>query len=359
MTKERKKLGRKSIARIFFYILFLGLLLLMWMMLRPIIHSFLFGAIIAGSFYPFFSRLSKIRVFTRNGASIIATLLIVLIVFIPSIFIIFALSKESLALYNNAREFFQSESFTSLFTPDNRLYAMVSAALSDAGIETDLNVIRADLITYAQQFSGYILNMVNSWISNIIDFLFSFVIMILVIYTLFSRGEALKSFIFKLSPLPDEEEELLLKNFNQMNHVTIVCNGAGGLIQGILAGAGFWAAGIPSVILWTVVMSVLAFIPLLGISIVYVPAVIYLAVIGKTAEAVILFIYCTAVALIVENWFKPWFIGQRVKINSLFILFCIIGGLAYFGVAGIFYGPIIGITFLTLVQLYHERYLES
>ena len=143
-----------------------------------------------------------------------------------------------------------------------------------------------------------------------------------------------------------------------MNYVTIVCNGLGGIIQGVLAGIGFWIAGIPSIILWTVVMTFLAFIPLLGISIVYVPAVIYIFLKGKTAAAVILFIYCTAVALIVENWFKPRFIGQRIKINSLFVLFCIIGGMSYFGIPGIFYGPIIGIVFLTLVELYHAHYLK-
>jgi predicted PurR-regulated permease PerM len=65
------------------------------------------------------------------------------------------------------------------------------------------------------------------------------------------------------------------------------------------------------------------------------------------------------VALIIENWFKPWFIGQRIKINSLFVLFCIIGGISYFGIPGIFYGPIIGIVFLTLVDLYHAHYLKA
>ena len=65
------------------------------------------------------------------------------------------------------------------------------------------------------------------------------------------------------------------------------------------------------------------------------------------------------VALLVENWFKPLFIGQRIKINSLFVLFCIIGGMSYFGIAGIFYGPLAGTVFLTLVQLYQEKYPDA
>ncbi len=352
-------MNQVSTARIFFYIVFIALLLLFGFMMKPIIHSIIFGAIICGSFYPLFMRIFSIPRVSRNTASIITTVIIVLIVFIPSIFVILALSKESVTLYNTAREFFFSEEFSGLLTPENRFYATVTELFAEAGIEWDINSLRAGFISYAQELSGYILKIVNSWISNVLGFLFDFIIMLLIIFSLFSQGDKLKAFIFKLSPLPDDEEELLLKNFNQMNYVTIVCNGLGGLIQGVLAGIAFWIAGIPSVVLWTVIMTFLAFIPLVGISIVYIPAVIFLAATGKTWTAIILFIWCTAVSLIVENWFKPRFIGQRIKVNSLFILFCIIGGMSFFGVQGIFYGPIIGIVFLTLVELYYKNYLDN
>lgn len=352
-------MSQSSVAKIFFYIVFIILMLLMWMMIKPLFHSFLFGAILAGCFYPLFLHVRNLPKISGNTAAIIITLLIVVLVFIPSVFILIALSKESIALYNNTRDLFMSESFTGLFSADSSAYMAVTSFLEEMGVNTDISRLKGELLNYAQLFSGYILKTVNSWISNIISFLFSFIIMILVIYALFSQGDKLKTFLLKLSPLPDEQEELLLKNFNQMNYVTIVCNGLGGIIQGVLAGIGFWIAGIPSIVLWTVVMTFLAFIPLLGISIVYVPAVIYLFLKGKTVAAIVIFVYCSAVALIVENWFKPWFIGQRIKMNSLFVLFCIIGGMSYFGIPGIFYGPIIGIVFLTLVDLYHAHYLNA
>ena len=150
-----------------------------------------------------------------------------------------------------------------------------------------------------------------------------------------------------------------MEKFNQMNFVTLVCNGLGGLIQGILAGIGFWFAGIKLIVLWTTIMIILAFIPLLGISIIYIPACIYLAVTGKTITSIALFIYCTLVALVTENWFKPLFIGKRIEISPLLVLFTIIGGMSVFGVGGIFYGPVIAILFLTMVELYHSFYSED
>ncbi len=343
----------------FVFILLIASMILMAMMTKPLIHSFLFGAILAGSFYPLFSRFERAKGFNRNKAAIITTLTITIIIIIPSFFILKALSKESLVLYNNTRDLFLSDDFTRLLTTENRAYQTAAAFLEDAGVELDITFLKADILTYTQKLTGYILSVVNNLIPDIIDFFFRFIIMVLVIYSLFSQGDRLKAFIGKLSPLPEDQENLLLHNFNQMNYVTIVCNGLGGVLQGVLAGIGFWLAGVPSVVLWTVIMTFLAFIPLLGISIVFVPAVIYLAFTGKTLSAVILFIYCFLIALLVENWFKPIFIGQRIKINSLFVLFCIIGGMSYFGIAGIFYGPLIGIVFLTLVQLYQEKYPKA
>ena len=348
-----------SNSNTFFFIVFISFIALMAFMMKPIFNSILFGAIIAGFFYPLFSRIEKFPKISRNIAAILTTVLVIFVVFIPSVFIILALSKESIVLYNNAREFFMSEQFRDLFKPENETYQMVTAFLAELGIEADITKLRTGIIAYLQQFSGFIIETVNSVISNILSFLFQFVIMLLVIYSLFSQGEKLKKFLMKLSPLTDEEEELLLDNFNQMNYVTIVCNGIGGIMQGVLAGIGFWLAGVPSAILWTVVMAVLAFIPLVGISLVTIPTAIIIAVSGNIVTAVILLVYCFAVSLTVENVFKPRFIGQRVRINPLFILFCIIGGITFFGVPGIFYGPIIGIVFLTLVQLYHEHYKNS
>ena len=106
-------------------------------------------------------------------------------------------------------------------------------------------------------------------------------------------------------------------------------------------------------------MIVLAFIPLVGISIVYIPVCIYLLIIGNFVSAIVLLIYCTTVSLIVENWFKSIFVGNRAEIHSTLIFLSIVGGLVVFGIPGIFYGPLIISIFLTFVDLYHKRYNEA
>ena len=210
--------------------------------------------------------------------------------------------------------------------------------------------------TRAKTTSTYLLDTVNSWVANLLSFMLQFVVMMVVIFGILSEGKKVKAFVLDISPLPRDEEELVFEKFNQMNFVTLVGNGIGGLIQGGLAGIAFWFAGIESVFLWTTSMVVLAFIPMVGMSVIYVPASIYLWFAGKTVGATVVLIFCSLVALVVEQWFKPKFVGKRVSIHSVLVFLAILGGMTVFGFLGIFYGPLIMSIFLTFVDLYKKRY---
>ena len=85
---------------------------------------------------------------------------------------------------------------------------------------------------------------------------------------------------------------------------------------------------------------------------------IYLLIIGKWGWAIVIFVGCNVISLVVENVYKPKFIGKRLQIDSLLLLFGIIGGLSYFGALGIFYGPIIITMFLTFVQFGEEAFTK-
>ena len=83
-------------------------------------------------------------------------------------------------------------------------------------------------------------------------------------------------------------------------------------------------------VLWTAIMSVLAFIPIIGMSFIFIPTTIYLFIVGKWGWALVVFIGCNIISLVVENVYKPKFIGKKLQIDSLLLLFGIIGGLSYF-----------------------------
>jgi predicted PurR-regulated permease PerM len=282
-----------------------------------------------------------------------------LLLVIPLIYIVFQISKEGVNLYANIRQGLSLEQVQDFFFGNGALARFISDMAGILGIEIDLKEVYQALLMKAQSYSGKLLGSVNAMISDTLNFFFQFLIMILALFTLFVEGEKLKAFIFKLSPLPDEQEQIILEKFSQMNFVTLICNGIGGLIQGGLAGVGMAIAGFSSIFLWSTVMVLLAFIPLVGISIITIPASIYLLLTGKVAAGITFFIFTTVIALVVENWFKPKFMGSKIQVNSLLLLFYIIAGMGSFGMAGIFYGPIVCILFLTMVDLFETHYVEK
>jgi predicted PurR-regulated permease PerM len=348
-----------NLAQLFFGVVFTLLLILNWILFKSIIHPLIFGAIMAGSFAPMNKRIREKLGNREQLSAILTCIVILLVVILPCVYIMVQLSKESIELYLSIKDGLPRESVKNFLFGNGTAANMLSSLTGFFNIEISMSEIEAKVLSIVQGASGQMFTFINGIFSNIISFAFNFILIFLTTYSLLLDGPRLKEYMLKLSPLPDEQEIKIVEIFNQMNYVTLVCNGVGGVIQGLLAAIAFWIVGISNIFLWFVLMVILAFIPLLGISVITIPASVYLILIGQTTAGVTLFIWCALVGLIVENWFKPKFIGKRIQINSMLVLFYIIGGMAVFGMAGIFYGPLICVIFMTIVEIYHENYATN
>jgi predicted PurR-regulated permease PerM len=352
-------MNRKNIEIIFFIIVFSIIFYFLFHLFSPLFAPIIFGAILAGSLAPMNRFFVQKKSLSPSLSALICSLLCTVAILVPLILVLIRISKEGLNLYDSLGYLLEEQGIRDFYESDHIICVTFRHALENLGINTQWEEIKNFILEFSKSTSASALEKINKFIGNIFSFLFNFSITILTMYAFLAEGKTLKKYIFTLSPLSADDEELLLKRFNQMNYVSLVCNGVGGIIQGGLAGILFYILGVSSPLLWTFVMIVLAFIPLLGISIITVPVSIYFMITGKVVSGVFLLVTSSLIALWVENWFKPKFIGQRIKINSLFVLFTIIAGMSVYGVAGVFYGPIIGILFLTIATIYQERYVAS
>jgi predicted PurR-regulated permease PerM len=353
MVKENK------FETYYFLLIFLVVIVLNLFLLAPLYHAIVFAGILAGTFYPLFKFLNEKKNLSKELSSSITTGVILLFIIVPLVYLMLQISKEAISLYTIIKEAISQQSMQDFIYGDGAFATMIQKTLTSLDIEVTKEQIVTRLLSRIKDISGIVLKSVNGMIGDTLTMLFQFFIMIIVTYTFFLKGDVLKKTLFKVSPLPSTDEQTVLDKFNQMNYVTMVGNGVGGLIQGAFAGIVFWIAGLSSVFLWTTVMIILAFIPLVGISLVTIPATIYLFVTGKTAMAIFLIISTNVVSLLVENWFKPKFIGQKVKIDGTLVFIYIIAGMGIFGMAGIFYGPLICIVFMTTIEIYLKNYLPK
>jgi predicted PurR-regulated permease PerM len=102
----------------------------------------------------------------------------------------------------------------------------------------------------------------------------------------------------------------------------------------------------------------LAFLPIVGIGAVFIPAAIFLFLQGRPAAGVFFLIFYIILSGSIEYLFKPRLVGQRVRMHTLVVFLSIIGGLKLFGILGIIYGPLVVMAFLTLAEIYQASYQQ-
>lgn len=341
-------MGVKYFLLVFFIsIFFLGKIL--WPFWSILVLSFL----LSNLFRPIYILLSG--KLPPSLASVLTCLLIIAIVFIPLLFFTLALTDEALSLYHWGRDSrvglkLQLLIQESPFLENFRQY------LSEVGFDFKPSQV-TDSLSYLAKMGGlFLYNQVSNWAANILQFVVLFFMMILVIFFLLIDQTRLVQFIIKLSPLPDDEDRLLLEKFEEIASAILKGNGICGVIQGVLGGAMFSILGLNSPILWGGVMAILAFLPIFGIGLIMIPAAIILAINDKIGQGLFLFVFYLVLSLAMEYIFKPKLVGDQVKMHTLLVFLSIIGGLNVYGVLGIIYGPLIVTAFLTLSEIYFNKY---
>lgn len=188
--------------------------------------------------------------------------------------------------------------------------------------------------------------------------LFQLVGLILVFYMLFfllrDRHWALKS-ITSLSPLTKVEMDRLFNQVGDTIHAIVYGTFAIAVLQGTLGGLMFWWLGLPAPFLWGLVMSFLAIVPMLGASIVWAPAALFLALEGNWGSALILTFWGMLVVGTIDNILRPIFVGNRLKLHTILIFISVIGGLLKFGPAGLILGPVTLAVTIALLEIWFKR----
>lgn len=112
------------------------------------------------------------------------------------------------------------------------------------------------------------------------------------------------------------------------------------LAQGLLAGLGYWGAGITTPVLLGAVTALIALIPF-GTPVVWGGAAAWLLLTGQTWEGIGLALWGVLVVSWVDNLIRPIVISQATRIPFLIVMFGVLGGVTTFGLIGLFVGPVI------------------
>jgi len=157
------------------------------------------------------------------------------------------------------------------------------------------------------------------------------------------------------SPLTEAEMNRLVERVGDTIYATLYGTLAVSSLQGFLGGLMFWWLGLSSPFFWGVVMALLAVVPVLGAFIVWVPAVLFLAVEGALGKALILTLWGIFIVGTIDNLLRPILVGKRLRLHTVVTFMSVVGGLLLFGPAGLVLGPVVLTVTIGLFRIWRKR----
>lgn len=334
-------IDEKSFNKIASTVLIAVLVILTFLILRPILISSIFGLILAFIFYPLYKKFLSWTKNTNLSASLACVILLAIII-LPLLFFISILVKQTFEIYT----FIQGTDF---LTP---IYDAINKFFSSPELSKDLIVA---LNTFTSRIASSFLSEFTDILLSSPIILLQFLIILFVFFFGLRDGEKLVAYIQSLSPLSKETEKKMFQQFKDITYSVIYGNILIGIIHGLVTGAALFILKIPNALVLTLIAIFFSVLPIfVGPWLVWVPVDIYLFSIGRTTSAIILLIYGLVFISWIDNILRPLIVSKRTKINSAVILVSMLGGLFVFGVLGLIIGPLVISYLLLILESYRK-----
>lgn len=187
-------------------------------------------------------------------------------------------------------------------------------------------------------------------VGTILESLVHFAFMLIVLYYFFKFGEDIVAWFRRILPFKAEQEKRFLTHMSNVVRGTMMGMLVTVLLQGFLAGIGFWILGFPSPLVWAVLTAFAALVPAVGAALIWAPTAVYLFCAGQLTAGIVMALWGIVVLGVVDNVVKPLIIQGKVRLHSAIILFSIMGGIPVFGVAGFVLGPLVVSVAIALLE---------
>ncbi len=327
---------------IFFMILTAGVSALVFFIFKPYIAPIFLAAIIAIVCHPFYKRLLKFFGEKKSLTSVVAVLIVLGAILIPSVFIGIALYKEATAFY-----FHISSAQTS-----NEGMLSVITNFFEKRVSVFAPGISINIGEYLQKLTSWTVEHLDNLFSSFFSILIGLLLMIVSLFYFLKDGDRIVNRLVSLSPLADSYDEQIMKKVGLSINSIVRGSLIIALIKGILTAIGFVIFSIPNPILWGTVSALASLVPVIGSSIVVVPAILYLFAAGSYFNLIGFAVWGIVFIGLSDNVLTPLLLKKGMKIHPFLILLSVFGGLGLFGPIGFIAGPVALSLLFALFEIY-------
>ncbi|MFC6836092.1 AI-2E family transporter [Halomarina ordinaria] len=313
-----------NLSKGFLLALIAALLVLSAVLIRPFLQYVLGAVLLAYMLYPL-----QVRFEAYSSPTVAALSLVVLVVagvVVPFVVVLGTVADSAERLLQNV-------------DADAMQIGVIESRIEElTGREVD---IAGELVRSGRDIGTVLFERSIEAVGTITFHLIGIVLALFIIYYLLKDGDDLLDWLHRTVPLPTDIQRDLYAEIDDVMWGVLFGHVFVGIVQGVVAGVGLAATGVPNAVFWTAVMVVLAMVPLVGAVPVWGGAVVYLYFTGEPLLAAGLFVYSVVVVGLTDDYLRPFAVDRYAKLNPAAILLGILGGAYAFGVMGLFFGPVI------------------
>jgi len=320
------------------------LIVVSFLLLRPILLSIIFGLLLAFIFSPFYNWLYK-KTKSQNLSASIIILILVLLIFIPLWFLTPLLIDQSFKIL-------QATLQIDFVTPLKNLFPNF---FTSPQITTQISSV---LSTFTTKVADSITGSMSNILLNFPTISLQLLVVLFTFFFVMRDKEHFADYIKSLLPFPKEIENRLFQYSSDITKSVLYGQVVIGIIQGILAGLGFIIFGVPNAIFLTIIAIFAGIFPIIGTAIIWVPVAIFMFIGGNDLAGWGVTIF-GILSSTIDNFLRPIFVSKMTKMHSAVVLISMIGGLFLFGILGFVIGPLIVAYLLIILELYRKKPLSG
>lgn len=358
MASEKPATRGTDRGRAVLVALLLGAMYLAFRILKPFLHPILLAVIVAPLVHPVFSWLRS-RLRGRTGvAALLTCLLLVLLMLGPLALLVTALVAEGVGSVEAIQAWVASGKLNEVLqTPwmervrplIQKVFPLVDPARVD---------LASLLLSVSQKVGAFLLAKGGAVLSGTGWLLSQMFLMLFVLYYLLCDGERLLAQLRELSPLQASQDQLLLDRFRAVSRSAVLGTFATAAAQGVAGGVGLAIVGIPA-LFWGTMMAFASLIPVVGTTLIWGPAAVYLLLMGRSLAALFLVLYCAVVVGSIDNFLRPMLMKGEAGMSAVLLFFAVLGGMQAFGLLGVIYGPVVFALCAALLSLYQAEHRDA
>lgn len=343
MSKSTRPPGKSQLGRYELAVASVLGIVLCFFIAKPFLGAITWALTLAILFSSLHARVENM-VKHPNIAALLSTAIVAIVIVVPAGFVVERLISEAASGISSLQARVESGDLQKLLDS--------YPSLAPLGVWIDRQV---DLPSMMASVATWLSNMgatfVRGSLLQVVEVIITFYLLFYFLRDRLAARAMLKAWL----PLAPPDADHLLRRVVDTVHATVYGTLAVATIQGTLGGLMFWALGLPTPLLWGLVMGLLSIVPVLGAFVVWIPSALLLLLDGNWVRALILTIWGGIVVGGIDNVLRPTFVGNRLRLHTIPTFISVVGGIILFGAPGFILGPLAATVTVLLVEFWTRQ----